>query len=109
MQCFVCMKDVGVALFGAMKNDVEAPRRVCLDTTPCEECKGYMDQGIILISFDESKSDDMNNPWRTGGWCVVKEDFIKRHRLSSELEKKILEQRMLFLPDDYWNMIGLPR
>ena len=65
-QCFVCMKDVGVVLFGRMRGDAEAPRKVCLpNREPCDECKGYMDQGVILISVDESKTDDPQNPWRS--------------------------------------------
>ncbi len=57
-QCFTCMKDVGVVLFGKLKGDVEAPLKVCLghDSEPCYECKKYMKMGIILISVDEDKS-----------------------------------------------------
>jgi hypothetical protein len=110
-QCFTCMKDVGVVLFGRMKGDVEAPRKVCLghDSEPCEECKKHMEMGVILISVDESKSEDMNNPWRTGGWVVVKEDLIKRVFKPDELVQHVLKRRMAFMPDDAWDMLGLPR
>lgn len=110
-QCFVCMKDVGVVMFGKMKGDVEAPRRVCLgpDSEPCDECKKLMEMGIILISVDESKTDDEQNPWRSGGWVVVKEDVIKRLELSEAHEEQILNKRYAFLTDETWDMIGLPR
>lgn len=110
-QCFTCMKDVGVLLFGKMKGDTEAPTRVCLghNSEPCDECKGHMEQGIILISVDEEKTEDMQNPWRTGGWVVVKEDFIKRVFQPEELVKDVLKRRMAFMPDDAWDLIGLPR
>lgn len=127
-QCFVCLKDVGVILFGKISNqkaaafnkaglptgreshnDHESPRKVCLNREPCDECKGHMEQGVILISVDESKSEDLQNPWRTGGWCVVTEAFIKRVFNPPELVKTVLEQRLAFMPDDAWDMIGLPR
>jgi hypothetical protein len=108
-QCFVCMKDVGVALFGRMKNDAEAPRRICLDHEPCGECKEHMEQGIVLISVDAKQSFDMQNPHRTGGWCVVREDFVQRVFSPPELVEQVLHKRMAFMPDNVWDMIGLPR
>ena len=109
MQCFVCMEDVGVALLGQMKNDAEAPRRICLDHEPCDKCQAHMEQGIVLISVDENQSSDMQNPYRTGGWCVVREDFVQRVFSPPELVEQVLRKRMAFLPDDAWDMIGLPR
>jgi hypothetical protein len=110
-QCFVCMKDVGVVLFGQMKGDAEAPRKVCLgpDSEPCDECKGHMEMGIILISVDESKTTDEKNPWRSGGWVVVKEDMIRRMFNPPELVEQVLKKRVAFMPDEAWDMIGLPR
>jgi len=127
MQCFYCMKDVGVALMGrinalsakAMREagllhdrdseDPEAPRKVCLDKRPCNECAEYMRQGIIFISVDESRSDDKQNPYRSGGWAVVSEAFVRRMVTPSELASTILKQRVAFLPDDAWDVLGLPR
>lgn len=108
-QCFVCMKDVGVALFGRMRNDREAPHRVCLDEEPCDECKKYMEKGIILISVDEKKTEDSQNPWRTGGWVVVTEDAIRRIVKEQELADHICIRRMAFVPDEAWDVLGLPR
>ena len=101
----------GVVLFGKLKEDAEAPRKVCLghDSEPCEECKKHMEMGIILISVDEAKSEDMNNPWRTGGWVVLKEEAVKRWGLPAELEQHILRRRLAFLPDEVWDAIGLPK
>jgi hypothetical protein len=110
-QCFVCLKDVGVVLFGRLEGDAEAPRKVCLgpSSEPCDECKKLMKQGVILISVDEAKTEDMQNPWRTGGWCVVKDDFIKRVFNPPELVEHVLARRMAFMPDDAWDALGLPR
>lgn len=121
-QCFVCMKDVGVVLFGKLPpergrhakpadRDPQAPMRVCFgpNSEPCAECQAFMRQGVILISVDEAKTEDMENPWRTGGWCVVRDDFIKRVFQPPELAEHVLERRMAFMPDDAWDMLGLPR
>jgi hypothetical protein len=158
-QCFVCMKDVGVVLFGKVKGDQEAPRRVCFgpNSEPCDECKGYMKQGVILISVREpaerlhictdckhewlspvykaeessnisgiqspncpscdsrnvaispGEVEDPKNPYRTGGWCVVREDFIKRAFQPEELVNQVLGSRMAFVGDETWDAMGLPR
>ena len=77
--CFFCLKPKNeILLPGKMKNGMEAPRNAVWDTRPCDECKGYMEKGIILISVDESKSTDHKNPYRSGGWCVVKEELVKQ-------------------------------
>lgn len=129
-QCFVCGESKGVVLFGQISNkraealndaglstgwssrdnDHAAPRQVCMDQEPCNECKKHMKMGIILISVDEEKSGkDMQNPYRTGGWVVVTEDFIKRTFNPPELVEDVLKRRMAFMPDEAWDMIGLPR
>ena len=107
--CFYCGKDRGVALLGRLPGDQEAPRRIVIDREPCDECKGYMEKGVILISVDEKLSDDKTNPWRTGGWCVVKDDFIERVVSDGALKDSILKKRVAFLPDDAWDHLGLPR
>ena len=116
--CFLCGEDNEIILFGRLtpaqrkalnSKDGQAPHRICVDKRPCTKCEGYMKQGIILISIDEAKSTDTTNPYRTGGWCVVKEEVIKRLDLQSpELEDNILESRVAFIPDEVWNMMGLP-
>ncbi len=102
-QCFVCGEDIGVILFGRLPEDKKAPRQVCLNQEPCDKCKKYMEQGIILISVkDEEPS---NNPHRTGGWAVVKEEALLR----VINDPKLLEKRMIFVPDSAWAMLGLPK
>lgn len=123
--CFYCQEPKGLALMGKISHkmkkeleesgvpcgpDGEAPRQMTIDREPCDQCKKYMDMGIILISVDEAKSHgDLQNPYRTGGWCVVAEDYIKRVLGESEICDQILRQRVAFLPDDAWDRVGLPR
>jgi hypothetical protein len=108
-KCFFCNGDKGVILFGRLRDDAEAPRAVVINYEPCDTCKGYMQQGIILISVDEKKTDDMKNPWRSGGWVVVKDALIERAVSSVELRDDILKKRVAFLPDEVWDRFGLPR
>lgn len=116
-QCFYCLGDKGVVLFGKLKqqtkealgaHDGRAPHKICLDREPCDECKEHMAQGVVLISVDEARSTDMKNPYRTGGWCVVTDDMIERLIEPAELREAILRQRVAFLPDEAWEMLGLP-
>jgi len=116
--CFFCQEDNEIILFGALtpkqrkalgSKDGQAPHRICVSKQPCPKCLEHMKQGIILISVDEAKSKDTTNPYRTGGWCVVKEEAIKRIGIKpQELEDAILTKRIAFIPDDAWDMLGLP-
>lgn len=109
-QCFLCLEDCDVILFGQLKNDKEAPRKVCLGPQHrCSKCEELTKEGIVFISVDDAKSKDMQNPWRTGGWVVIKEEAVKRIVHPPELLKSILGARFAFVPDDAWDMLGLPR
>jgi hypothetical protein len=81
-----------------------------IDKEPCSKCKELMEKGIILISVDSKESPDNDNPYRTGGWIVVKEEAVRRIGIKPvELEADILKRRVAFVPDDAWDMPGLPR
>ena len=113
--CFFCLKPKNeIILAGKMRDrefsDREAPQHAVWDTHPCDECQGWMEKGIILISVDDSKSTDHKNPYRSGGWCVVKEDMVKRALGGSkELLEQTLRMRVAFITDEAWDKIGLPR
>ena len=101
-KCFLCGEDKNeIILLGAAYKG-RAPMHMCLDTTPCDKCQGHMKQGIILISVKDGESGD--NPYRTGGWCVVKEEAMLQ-----VTTPKMLEKRMMFVPDSAWEQLGLPR
>lgn len=110
-QCFVCLQGKGLILFGRLKGeDKEAPRTMCLghDSEPCDECKKHMEQGIILISVRDEEPANPNNPFRTGGWVVLKEEAFKRMFQGGSVAQ-VLKRRMAFMPDSVWDAIGLPR
>lgn len=131
VKCFVCLEDKDelllmgrISRFKAKKmfgdeiadklhgadDDLEAPRGVTLNREPCSKCRGYMDQGIILISCDAEKSPDKNNPYRSGGWVVMKESAMRRimGEQNPTLET-VLKHRMAFIDDETWDALGLPR
>lgn len=124
-QCFICGEAKGVILWGKLKtstrealrkggtpasNSGEAPQMMCLDKEPCQKCHEHMKMGIILISVREPQNEDEEkNPYRTGGWVVVKEDLIRRAVKPPEFADNILKKRMAFVPDDVWDWLKLPR
>lgn len=107
--CFFCGKKKNMlVLFGRLKNDAEAPKDCVLDDEPCDECAGYMKQGVLLISVDAAKSQSRSNPYRTGGWAVVKDEAIVRAIKEPELRDQILAARFSFIDDETWRLLGLP-
>lgn len=108
--CFFCNKEKGeIYLLGRMKGDREAPLRAVWNMEPCPECAHYMEKGIILISVDPELTSDKNNPWRTGGWVVVKEEAVRKIFEKGPLLDSIMEHRFAFVEDDCWDAIDLPR
>lgn len=115
--CFYCGESSGeIVLAGRLPGDAEAPRSACWSMNPCPKCAEYMKQGIILISVrdnDEPKEGRPipkdYQPYRTGGWVVVKEHFITMY-LRGEAAQLILEKRYAYVPDTVWDsFLGLPR
>lgn len=107
-QCFCCGEVKSLVLFGKLRGDQQAPSKVCLSKAPCEDCARLMQQGVVLISVDPALTDDEQNPHRTGGWCVVRDEMIKRV-VKGKACDDILLQRIAFVPDDVWDGLGLPR
>ena len=109
-KCFYCLDDKNeVLLLGRLPNDERAPRGMCFDQEPCDKCKDWMEKGVLLISVKNGEPDDPNNPYRTGGWTVVTENAIRKIIQPEEFAEAILKKRVAFVPDDAWDMMGLPR
>ena len=107
-QCFFCGKDVGLVLFGKMKGDKEAPKKCgVIDDTPCHECEKYMKLGVIFISIKDDET-DMDNPYRTGKFSVVKDEAVKRMISNENLLTDVLKKRVCFIEDKVWTHLGLP-
>jgi len=106
--CFYCMKEKNeILLPGKLSGDMEAPRNAVWDDRPCDTCAELMKQGVILVSVKNGESGD--NPYRTGAWVVVRDEFIARIVAPPTLRDQILKKRFAFLEDATWDAIGLPR
>jgi len=73
---------------------------------PCSECQEFMKQGIILVTVDESKTDDPSNPYRTGGFFVVTEEAVKRS-FNAEMADELIETRAGFIEHKAAVQLGL--
>ena len=76
---------------------------------PCNTCKEYMDQGVVVIGVDPERSDDIKNPWRTGAFVVVKDDFFERQKefLDNDLIDSILKSRVTFMNHETMVKFGM--
>lgn len=99
-QCFFCGKDKNeIALLGAAYKG-EAPRHMCINKEPCDECKSYMAMGVMLISVQDNT--DPENPYKTGHIAVIKQEAAQR------MFPNIGENRIAFVEDSVWEKLGLP-
>lgn len=89
---------------------------------PCTKCEEHMKQGVILITIDPEKSDQnwhtpppdlkeghnwMPNPYRTGGFFVLRDTAIARAINDEDLVNWALEKRWMFIEHEVANMLGL--
>ena len=112
-KCYLCGKGneiiMNTCLSEKAANGVTRLHNQIISRAPCSECEGYMKQGVIVITFDDSKtSPDVSSTddlYRDGGFYVVKDVAIQR--LIAYLEsngkvvkvlKKSLVDRIVFLP-----------
>jgi hypothetical protein len=111
-QCFFCGEDSTILLDRRLRKTL--PRQVgVVDMEPCNDCKGYMEVGIILISIsDDTSKESMKgpipNPYRTGAWAVVTPDYIER-MFEDDYKDFALNHRFTFITDEAWDRLGLPR
>lgn len=105
--CHICGEETGeIVLPGRLKGDVEAPRRAVWNKEPCKQCKGWMGQGIILISVRDGEAGE--NPYRTGKIAVVTEAAMRKVITTQDLADDIARKRVCFVPDTVWEQVGLP-
>ena len=117
-QCFYCGKGKDIILPGSqtgnlkkagvdVAKDGKMPMYAgALDLEPCDKCKEFMEQGIILISVKNGQSGD--TPYRTGGFVVVSEEGARRI-FTDDVIKDVISKRICFIDDTAWDSLGLPR
>lgn len=109
VKCFFCGKDKGLVMNTKLTekeaNNIREMHNHAIDYEPCDECKKYMEQGIMLASVRDGESG--NNPYRTGKIVVIKEDCAKQ-MFHPEFFDKIKKTRFAFIEDSSWKKLGLP-
>ena len=106
-KCYICGKDDVILLAtrynkkGEPVQDLTPFHGKAINTEPCYKCREYMEQGIILISVrDDSEKE---NPYRTGGWCVIKEEIAGKI-----FNIDLKTNRIFFIEDTLWEQLNLP-
>lgn len=108
-KCFVCGKDDVILIATKYKKngepvqDMEQFNGKAISKEPCNECKRLLEQGIIFISISDDNQ-DIDNPFRTGGWAVVKREAVETILPGTDLNK----HKIFFLVDSAWIDLGLP-
>jgi len=95
--CFYCGRSTGIALLGKLPGDKEAPRNICSNKEPCEECKAHMKLGVMLVQVGDGGEKD---PQPTGRLVVVKDEVIGRMITPPSLAAQIIQKRLCFIPKE---------
>lgn len=132
-KCFYCLEGGDLLLHKHFKDISEIDGKV-IHMEPCSKCKEYMQQGIIFITIDSAKSDPnwhvappdsrlpkvnqfgceipgsswgfIPDPFRTGGFAVVKEEAVRRFTTEPMLST-VLKHRWTFIEHEVAVQIGL--
>ena len=110
--CFYCGEINEILIDNRLQNTLNSNMGV-MNMNPCSKCQKYMEMGIILISIrDNTTEEEMKgpipNPYRTGKWCVVKEEYINKTFNDQNMINFAIKNRFMFIIDSAWEMLGLP-
>lgn len=108
-KCYYCNESKNEILLHTQFKDISAAHNHIVDMEPCDKCKEFMQQGVILVSIKdgESQEGDPPNPYRTGGWWVVREEAAKRIFEESNID--FTKQRFIFIEDSVAEKVGLKK
>lgn len=73
LHCFICGKEIGVALLGKLKGDAEAPKDISNPNELCDDCKKALETGKFVLEVKDNSED---NPERTGRYVCIKKDAL---------------------------------
>lgn len=79
--CFFCGKDKEIKLFGKLKGDAKAPKRILADYHPCKECADkFADNCLVIevVTTDTGSIPIVQGAWPTGRWCVISKAAAKK-------------------------------
>lgn len=86
LQCPICGKEFGLALFGSGLKDkkthktIEAPRVMAMPGHYCDDCNKVLNQGgcFFIEVKDEDANNQVKNPYRTGRVIAIKKEASER-------------------------------
>lgn len=70
---------------------------------PCNECKDLMSKGFLIIGVIEEKTDDKDNPWRSGHQWVLSMDEAREI-----FTKDVCDKGAAFIDVSLAKDLGLP-
>jgi len=131
-RCFFCGEFNEVLLDRRLHNSLPRDCGV-ISLRPCSQCEAWMEQGVVVIGYDESKTDfkdtvkfrvaphapdwrsrehdtGVPNFYRSGEFSVVRESAIEGMRDILEDQRPIdaaLKHRWLFLPGALMRDLGM--
>ena len=90
--CFICGKEIGVALLGKLKGDVEAPHNISNPNELCDNCRTLIEAGNKFF-LEVKDNTDHNDPERTGRMVCVREEALPKVKSPiNYVEYKVFEQ-----------------
>lgn len=115
-KCFFCLGDgdlvMNTRLYRGAPKRVEQLNGKVISLNPCTKCAEFMKRGVILLSFDPERSDKgwnkqpLPNPYRTGGFFVVRDEAIKRI-FDPSVAEFALKNRWIYIEHDAAVSMGL--
>lgn len=104
--CYVCGTAYGVALFGRLPGDREAPRHVVTSRAPCPACTKHLKAGVAFIQVRDGEQGA--DPYRTGPVSILKDEAVRRLLPPGPLLDAVLKSRLTYIEQATWHAIGLP-
>lgn len=104
-RCFYCGEAKGIVVDRRLRKTL--PSSAVYDFEPCRQCAEFMRQGVIFISVRDGETDS-RDPYRTGRFCVIREDGVKLAPIDDEAKAQALKNRVCWVEDRVWDALGLP-
>jgi len=116
-RCFFCGESDRILLSTRLtkKNaeNVRAAHDKIIDLEPRAKCADLMKRRIILLPFDPARSEPgwekgpIPNPYRTGGFYVLKEEAVRRIFSGPAIDWAV-KSRWIFVEKEVVEQLGLP-
>ena len=80
-RCFFCGESKNeIALLGALKDDIEAPKNLILDYEPCDKCAEKFKEGVLIIAVESypvvpNQPPIQKNAYPSGPYALTKPEM----------------------------------